>query len=289
MTPILRKRGLLLAVLIAAAAVACAARQPGETLRPGFNLFTKEQDTEIGREASQQVRQQYQVVQNQFLQDYIKRVGDRLAATPEAKRSGFTFTFTMLNDPAVNAFALPGGPMFILSGLVKSCDNEAQLAGVMGHEMSHVILRHGTHAVTRAKAIELPALLADALVNNGSVLGQLAQVGIGLGANSLLLHYSRDSESEADALGTHLMAEAGYDPSQLAVFFQKLQASGTQGSGFLSQFLSDHPNPGNRQQAIQAEIRTLPQRHYNYQTGEFEKARAAVRALPPPKKRPEQG
>ena len=85
--------------------------------------------------------------------DYIRRIGDRLAATPEAKQSGFLFSFTLLNVPQVNAFALPGGPMFIFTGLLKATENEAQLAGVMAHEMSHVILRHGTHEASKAKSV----------------------------------------------------------------------------------------------------------------------------------------
>ena len=122
-----RLSGFLLLAL--AAQSAYAAR---EAPRPGFNFFSKQQDVQLGQEAAQEVRKKYQVVQNPFLQDYIKKVGDRLAGTPEARDSGFPFTFTLLNDPQVNAFALPGGPMFILTGLIKSTDNEAQLAGCHG-------------------------------------------------------------------------------------------------------------------------------------------------------------
>src|SRR6266699_784145 len=139
----MRFRILLFGFLSIAASALC--RTPGEPLKPGFNLFSKEQDVQLGSEAAQQVRQKYKVVDNPFLQDYIHRVGDRLAATPEARASGFSFSFTVIVDAAVNAFALPGGPMFIQTGLFQAVDNEAQLAGVMAHEMSHVILRHGTH------------------------------------------------------------------------------------------------------------------------------------------------
>ena len=100
--------------------------------------------------------------------------------------------------------------MFINTGAIAAADNEAQLAGVMGHEMSHVILRHGTNQASKARMFEIPAVLAGAVVGNGSVLGQLTQLGIGLGVNSVLLSYSRGAESEADALGSRLMSEAGY-------------------------------------------------------------------------------
>src|SRR5947209_7776863 len=103
----------------------CLARTPGSPLKPGFNLFSKQQDIQLGQEASQQVLQKYQVVKNSFLQNYIKQVGDRLAATPEARESGFPFTFTLIIDPSVNAFALPGGPMFINTGLLEAVTNES--------------------------------------------------------------------------------------------------------------------------------------------------------------------
>jgi hypothetical protein len=122
-------------------------------------------------------------------------------------------------------------------------------------------------------------MLAGAIVGNGSMLGQLAQLGIGLGANSVLLKFSRDAESQADALGAHLMAEAGYNPIEMARFFEKLQ-----GSARGPQFLSDHPNPGNRMRAIEDEIRSLPQRNYGFETGEFQRAKADAAALPPPRK-----
>jgi hypothetical protein len=264
--------------MVAGALILSAWRKPGEPLRPsGLNFFSKQQDVQLGQEAAAEVRKQVIVVQNQFLQDYIQRIGKRLAAQPEA--GDWPFNFTVVLDPNINAFALPGGPMFVNSGAIAHADNEAQIAGVMGHEMSHVILRHGTRQASKANLIQIPAMLAGAVIGNGSMLGQLAQLGIGLGANSVLLKYSRDDESQADALGTHLMAEAGYNPIELAHFFEKLQAAG--GSRTL-QFVSDHPNPGNREKAIEAEIRTLPQRKYSYEAGEFQRANAEVATLPAP-------
>jgi beta-barrel assembly-enhancing protease len=254
----------------------CLARKPGDPIRPGFNLFSKQQDVELGQEAAAEVRQKVTVVQNQFLQDYVQRVGKRLTAQPEATR--WPFTFTVILDPSINAFALPGGAMFINTGAIAAADNEAQLAGVMGHEMSHVILRHGTNQASKARMFEIPAVLAGAVVGNGSLMGQLTQLGIGLGVNSVLLSYSRGAESEADALGSRLMSEAGYNPIELAHFFEKLQSAG--GGSHTLQFLSDHPNPGNREKAIEEEIRSLPRHEYGFQTGEFERAKAEVARLP---------
>src|SRR5215467_10776608 len=193
-------RRVLAAALVLALGAAWAARKPGDPLKPGFNLFSRQDDVKVGQENSKQVLQQYEVVKNQFLQDYCQRMGQKLAAMPEAKQSGFDFTFTVLNMNEINAFALPGGPMFIYTGLLKAVDNEAQLAGVMGHEMSHVILRHGTHEATKANGIQL-ALggLSGMLGGGGSTAGKLAQAGLGFGANSVILKFSRDAESEADA------------------------------------------------------------------------------------------
>jgi predicted Zn-dependent protease len=258
---------LLTTVLIfASLPPASAARNPGEPLRPGFNLFSQQQDVQLGQEAAKQVTEKSQPVKNQFLQDYAQQ--------PEARDSGFQFQFTVLNDPQVNAFALPGGPMFIYTGLLRIVSTEGELAGVMAHEMSHVVLRHGTHEVTKQQFISLPAALAGNLAGSGGgMLGRLAQLGIGLGANSVLLKFSRSAESEADALGTHLMASAGYDPIEMAHLFEKLES---QAGSRQPEFLSDHPNPGNRIQAIEAEMRTLPQRQYGYQTGDFQRAKAQL-------------
>lgn len=272
------------ASIVVAAFASCSAyaRNPGDPLKPGFNLFSKQQDIQLGQEASQQVLQQSQVVKNQFLQSYVDKVGQRLAQQQQSRDSGFTFHFTLLNDAQVNAFALPGGPMFIYTGLLKIVDNEGELAGVMAHEMSHVILRHGTHEATKQEFITLPAALAGSIAGSGgTLLGRLAQLGIGLGANSVLLKFSRSAESEADALGAHLMAEAGYDPIEMAHLFQKLEENGGSGG---PQFLSDHPNPGNRVKAIEAEMKFIPQHQFGYQTGEFQRAKMEIGSLPPPPK-----
>lgn len=146
-----------------------------------------------------------------------------------------------------------------------------------------MILRHGTNQASKSQLIELPALLG-AQMTGSSMLGKLAQVGIGLGANSVLLKFSRTDESQADLMGSHLMAEAGYDPMQLARFFDKLNANGGQQA---PQFLSDHPNPENREKAIAMEVQRLPAENYTYQTGDFQRmkqviARVHEKPVPPP-------
>src|SRR5690242_12806595 len=280
---LMSRRFVLFAAMLWAPGSTWAARKPGDPLKPGFNLFSRQDDVKVGQENAKQVLQQYDVVKNQAVQDYVQRLGQKLAAMPEARQSGFDFTFTVLNVDEINAFALPGGPMFIYTGLLKAVDNEAQLAGVMGHEMSHVILRHGTHEASKANGIQLLIGGLGALIGGDSTAGKLAQAGLGLGGNSFILKFSRDAESEADALGAHLMSESGYDPLQMAKFFEKLAAGSQQGP----QLLSDHPNPGNREAAISAEMRTLPPRTYgSSSTGPFVRVKKDVAALPPPVKKP---
>ena len=249
-------------------------------ISPGFNLFSKEQDIQLGKESAAQVRKQMTVINDPVLTSYVNSVGKRLASAQEAQQSGFPFSFQVVADPTINAFALPGGPMFINTGLLKAVDNEAELAGVMGHEMSHVILRHGTNQASKAQLIQLPAVLASQVAGNATMLGRLTQLGIGLGANSVLLKFSRTAESQADIMGSHLMAESGYDPLEMARFFDKLNS---RGGGQTLQFLSDHPNPGNRERAIQEEVARLPQRTYGYQTGQFQRMKQVAMRIKEPK------
>jgi beta-barrel assembly-enhancing protease len=277
-----------LAMLAVAVVTVLAGAQGPTQFHPGFNLFSKDQDVQAGKEYAAEVRKQRTVINDPVLSAYVNRVGQRLVSSREAQQSGFPFTFEVVADPSINAFALPGGPMFIQTGLLRAVDNEAQLAGVMGHEMSHVILRHGTNQASKAQLIELPAVLGSQLAG-GSMVGQLAQLGIGLGANSVILKFSRNAESQADLMGSHLMAEAGYNPIELARFFDKLNA---EGGSRAPQFLSDHPNPDNRERAIEQEIQRLPAQDYNFQTGDFARMKQAVAKIhekpPAPLKPPQQ-
>jgi beta-barrel assembly-enhancing protease len=256
---------------------ASAAQATHKDLKPGWNLFSKEQDVQLGREAAQQVEQQMQIVRDPELSEYVRRIGQKLTASPQADK--YPYTFKVVNDPSINAFALPGGPTYVNTGLLRAVENEAQLAGVMAHEIAHVALRHGTNQASKANILQIPAMIAGAVVGGGGLLGQLAQVGVGLGLNGVLLKYSRDAETQADLLGAQMMAQAGYNPLEMARFFEKLQAQGG-GSGAPSWF-SSHPDPGNRMKNIQQEIQTLPQREYtNTGTGQLRDIQARLGSLP---------
>jgi Zn-dependent protease with chaperone function len=256
-----------------------AAQAEHKELKPGWNLFSKEQDVQLGREAAQQVEQQMPVVRDAQLNDYVRRIGEKLTAS--AKADKYPYTFKVVNDPSINAFALPGGPTYVNTGLLKAVENEAQLAGVMAHEIAHVALRHGTNQASKANILQIPAMIAGAAVGGGGLLGQLAQMGVGLGLNGVLLKYSRDAESQADLLGAQLMAQAGYNPLEMARFFEKLQAQG--GGSRAPSWFSSHPDPGNRMKKIQEEIQTLPQRQYtNTGSGDLREIQARLGSLPAP-------
>lgn len=267
----MQKRMFFIFMLLLAALTLAA---QSKKLRPGFNLFSKEQDVQLGKESAAEVEKKMKVVDNSELQAYIGTVGRKLTSSADAGE--FPYTFKVVVDKSINAFALPGGPMYIHTGLLAAADNESQMAGVMAHEVSHVALRHGTNQASKQQMLQLPAMLVGQATGSGGLLGTLSQLGINLGANSVLLKFSRGAETEADLLGTRLMHNAGYNPTELANFFRKLEAEGGNQNKLVEMFMASHPNPGNRVQAVQKEAKSLPSRSYNGETGQFRSMQALV-------------
>ncbi len=246
-------------------------------IQPGFNLFSKDQDVQLGKEAATEVEKEVQVVDNPRLTEYVNGIGQRLAKV--SQDPSYPFTFKVIADPNINAFALPGGPIYINSGTIAAADNEAQLAGVMAHEIAHVVLRHSTNQASKRQIFQLPAALAaGALGNSGGLLGSLANVGIGFGLNSVFMKYSRSAEHDADIVGARMMAAAGYSPVEMAKFFQKLEESGG-ASG--PQFLSDHPNPGNRVQYVSEEIQSYQNGNYTTNSRAFAGMKSIAAGIKP--------
>jgi predicted Zn-dependent protease len=266
----LKRMFVIFMLLLTAVALAAQSKK----LRPGFNLFSKEQDVQLGKESAAEVEKKMKVVDNPELQAYIGTVGRKLTSSADAGE--FPYSFKVVVDKSINAFALPGGPMYIHTGLLAAADNESQMAGVMAHEVSHVALRHGTNQASKQQMLQLPAMLVGQAAGSGGLLGTLSQLGINLGANSVLLKFSRSAETEADLLGTHLMHSAGYNPIELANFFRKLEAEGGNQNKLVEMFMASHPNPGNRVQAVQKEAKSLPSRTYNGETGQFRSMQALV-------------
>ena len=239
---------------------------------PGHPGISRDDQIKLGFQAAAQVYQQMPVLPDSSPETvYIRQLGQRLAATIPPQYS-WPFEFHVIPQKEVNAFALPGGPMFVNVGTITAASNEAELAGVMAHEMAHVYMQHSAKQVGKTQLTAGLAGLAGAILGatlGGGLLGQLAQAGIQFGANGVILHYSRSDESQADAVGAIILYKAGYNPQALADFFQKLGAEG----GQPPQFLSDHPNPGNREAAIQKEIQGWPPKNYLTSNVAFDKVR----------------
>ncbi len=281
---------LLVFALLSATSSAYGQAKPKELpklkeIKPGWNLFSKDQDVQMGKEYSQEIEKQVEVLGKGPLQDYIAELGAKLAARPEA--NGFPYVFKAVNDPTINAFALPGGPIYIHTGILLNADNEGQLMGVMAHEVGHVALRHSTNQVTKSYALQIPAMVLGAYgQSRGGLTGMLTQLGVGLGANGILMKFSRGAEQQADLLGTRMMAQIGYNPLEMARFFEKLEAVAGKGG---PEFFSSHPNPGNRAKYVSEEITKLPQRSFNADSGKFERMKMLAKNLPAPKKKPQAG
>lgn len=271
-----RRNWVLAVALLVAVSPALGQRIP----KPGFNMFSKKQDIQIGKEGAAEIEKKVELVTRGEINEYIRNIGSKLASAPEAGE--YPYTFKVVRDDSINAFALPGGPTYVNNGLILAAENEAQLAGVMAHEISHVALRHGTNQASKANLLSLGAMLGGSLIGGESITGQLAQLGIGFGANSVLMKYSRNAERDADILGARIMAQAGYNPIEMARFFEKLEAE-TGNRGAVAQFFSSHPNPGNRTQRVEQELQYFPQRTYDADTGLLPKMKAIIKGLPPPK------
>jgi Zn-dependent protease with chaperone function len=233
---------------------------------PGQPRMSRDQQKQLGLQVASQVYTQMPVLPDSSPETkYIQALGKRLFTTIPPEHS-WPFQFHVVAQKEINAFALPGGPMFVNVGTITAADNEAELAGVMAHEMSHVYMQHSAKQQEKGSLLEGLAGLAGAVAGNmGGTFGTLAQAGIQLGAGTLMLKYSRGDEAQADAVGAIILWKAGFNPVALADFFQKLQAQG--GSG--PQFLSDHPNPGNRKAAIQKEISEWPAKQYPVNSSAF--------------------
>jgi len=210
---------------------------------------------------------------------YLTMLGLRLVDKLPTRGVQYPWEFHCVNDKAINAFALPGGYVFVNRGAIEAADNESQLAAVMGHELSHVALRHGTAQASKAQLAQGAAGIFGGLFG-GSSGGALLTQGVALGAGSVLLHYSRTDETQADVMGTQVLYDAGYDPRAMAQFFEKLQEE-TKGKN-PPQFLSDHPNPDNRIERVDQEIDKLggPPANGKRDSAEFEAIKREVLALP---------
>jgi Zn-dependent protease with chaperone function len=230
----------------------------------GSNFFSPEQDIQLGKQNVEEVRKQMPLLPDSSpITQYVRSIGERLERT--MPQPTWPYEFHVIQQKDINAFALPGGPIFVNLGTIQAADNEAQLAGVIAHEMSHVYERHSTAQASKQMMAQVPLSILGGLLGNG-VMGQVARLGLSFGAGSLFLKYSRGAESQADQVGARLMYNAGYNPVEMANFFRKLEEEGGAGG---SQFFSDHPNPGNRVQSVSKEVSQFPRKRFQTNSDEF--------------------
>ncbi len=218
------------------------------------NKYKVADDVQLGRQAAAEAERQLPIMNDREVQDYIERVGQRLVESipQEFQHPEFRYYFRVINAREINAFALPGGPMYVNRGMIEAARTEGEMAGVMAHELSHVALRHGTAQATKAQKYSLLAGIAGIAgsIIGGPAVGQIGQAAVG----TYFLKFSREYETEADLLGAQIMARAGYDPRDLANMFRTIQQQGGSGG---PEFLSSHPNPSNRYERINQEAAML--------------------------------
>ncbi len=239
------------------------------------NWYSIEGQAATGRQYAQQIESQIKLIKDPVITEYVNRVGQNLVRNSDAQ---VPFTIKVIDSDVVNAMALPGGFFYVNSGLILAADEEAEMAGVMAHEIAHVAACHYGREMTRANLLQLASLAA---VFMGGPIGYGIYQGLGLAIPLTFLHFSRAFESEADYLGIEYMYRAGYDPSGFVSFFEKIQAMEKKKPGTLSKAFDTHPQTPDRIEKSQAEIRKiLPAKpQYVVTTSEFDDVKSRLAAI----------
>ena len=259
---------------------ALAASVAPTDVHPGFNLFSPKQDVELGRESAAQVEHQIPLLRDPAVEGPVEAIGRRLAAAAPGTKFPYQFRVTNLSD--VNAFALPGGFLYVNRGLIELVPTEGQLAGVMAHEIAHVALRHQTNQVSKAYLARAGVGLLGGVLGGGNrSSATIIQTMGGVGLNALFLRFSRTAESQADIVGAQIMARAGYDPREMADMFELLRRQAGRDPGRLERFLSDHPAPADREERVRQEAARLPRANGSRAQGALPAVKAALRSDPP--------
>jgi predicted Zn-dependent protease len=241
----------ILCAAAACAAFAACVRNPA-TGNLQLNLISESQEIEMGKQAAQQVEQSIGLYKDPKVESYVAKLGQTLSQ--ETNRKNLPWQFHVVEDAAVNAFALPGGPVYVTRGILATLMTEAELAGVMGHECGHIAARHSANQISKAELAQLGLGLGSVL---SPQIAQLSQIA-GAGLQVLFLKFSRDDERQADKLGFAYMAKAGYDARQMVDVFRTLdRVSKLAGAGKLPEWLQTHPNPENREKDAEARLKEL--------------------------------
>jgi predicted Zn-dependent protease len=284
-----------LVIALAAPFIAWAQKPPKQAqVNVQKASLSRDQEIQIGKQFAAQVEREDEVIQNPEIEAWLNQIGQNLAKTPQA--NAYPYYFKLVNDDSINAFALPGGPMYVNTGLLRAADSEGEVAGVLAHEMSHVALRHGAAQISKQQTygtlFRIIGAAAGTLTTDPSgqcgMVCQITQAGTSLGENSLLMKFSRGYEHDADLNGARMMASAGYDPIQLPQFFEKLQAKmGTAGQPKgLALWMASHPATGSRIQYVSQDLQFYPKRDYTASSGNFARVKKLVAAIPPPRPQP---
>ena len=234
-----------------------------------------EKEVRMGREAAAEVDRQAKFIDDPMITEYVNRVGQNIVLHSDAK---VPFTIKVIDSDEVNAFALPGGFFYVNKGLLLAADNEAELAGVMAHEIAHVAARHAVENQAKANLLEYAALGASIFL--GGIPGMIYQNTAGIGLLGIFMKFSRSAEEEADRLGVQYMYAAGYDPGAMATMFEKLEAKNKKKPGFISRAFSTHPAPPERRAAALALAARFPEREeYVISSSEFQRVKARLLRL----------
>ena len=234
-----------------------------------------EKEVALGRQLAAEVDRQAKFIDDPLITEYVNRVAQNLVLHSDAK---VPFTVKVIDSDEVNAFALPGGFFYVNKGLILAAGNEAELAGVMAHEISHVIARHGVENQTKANLMQYGTLAGIILL--GGIPGMILQNTAGLGMMVGFMKFSRSAEAEADKLGTQYLYAAGYDPTALATMFEKLEAKNKKKPGTIAKIFADHPAPADRRAASLALAARFPEREeYVINTSEFNRVKAHLLQL----------
>jgi hypothetical protein len=240
----------LVTVLMLSAGIADAQTK----IKPGFNLFSPQDDVNVGQQSAAAAEQQLPILNDAQTNAYLNRIGQRLAANAGGPQ--FQYRFRVVNASDINAFALPGGFIYVNRGVIDQASNEGELAGVVAHEISHAALRHGTHQASKAYLAQAGISILGGILGGhvGEGAAQIINTVGGIGLNAVFLKYSRDLETQADVRGAQIMAASGYNPRDMVSFFQKLERVDTARK---TNWLSDHPAPPDRISRIQKEQQML--------------------------------
>jgi len=217
-------------------------------VRSGWNLFAPQQDVEMGRRLASEAESTFVLSDQHNPNAYIDALGQQLAA--HAPRQQFAYQFKIVNDNRINSYALPGGFIYVTSGAIQAAQNEPQLAGLIAHQIAHVVLRHGTQQVSQA--------YADYVQNRNprsvSVDAVISQLDLHFDRNPMFLRYTSEAERQADLIGTQIMYDTGFDPRVMAEYFDRIR---NQRSDTTADFFSDHPSSANRLAIVRAELQRL--------------------------------